>query len=64
MIGAAIPAPVVVIAFSLFIVSRLLLSRLFQPVKFKVSHPLLHMRGRSCLSYVVGIHARGGRVIL
>jgi hypothetical protein len=28
MIGAAIPAPVVVIAFSLFIVSRLLLSRL------------------------------------
>lgn len=54
-----ISAPVVVIAFSLFIVSRLLLSRLFQPVKFKVSQPLLHIRGRSCLNGVAGIHARG-----
>ena len=55
-----VSAPVVVIAFSLFIVSRLLLSRLFQPVKFKVSKPLLHIRGRSCLNGVAGIHARVG----
>lgn len=55
-----VSAPVVVIAFSLFIVSRLLLSRLFQPVKFKVSQPLLHIRGRSCLNGVAGIHAQVG----
>ena len=55
-----VSAPVVVIAFSPFIVSRLLLSRLFQPVKFKVSQPLLHIRGRSCLNGVAGIHAQVG----